>query len=30
VIFSDPSNFTYVGANGGFAYILDRANIQYR
>jgi hypothetical protein len=30
VIFSDPSNFTYVGTNGGFAYILDRANIQYR
>ncbi len=30
VIFSDPSNFTYVGANGGFAYILDRANIQDR
>jgi outer membrane protein W len=30
VIFNDQSNFTYVGANGGFAYIMDRANIQYR
>ena len=30
VIFSDQNNLTYVGANGGFAYILDRANIQYR
>jgi hypothetical protein len=30
VIFQDETNFTYVGANGGFAYILDRANIQYR
>lgn len=28
-LFSDPSNFTYVGTNGGFAYILDRANAQY-
>jgi len=30
VIFQDPSNVTYVGAKGGFAYILDRADIQYR
>jgi hypothetical protein len=30
VVLQDPDNFTYVGANGGFAYILDRANIQYR
>lgn len=30
VIFNDDSNFTYVGTNGGFAYILDRANIEYR
>jgi hypothetical protein len=30
VLFDDPSNIAYVGANGGFAYILDRANIQYR
>lgn len=30
VIFNDQSNFTYVGPNGGFAYIMDRANIQYR
>lgn len=25
VVFDDPSNTTYVGANGGFAYILDKA-----
>jgi hypothetical protein len=25
VIFSDPDNFTYVGANGGFAYIIGRS-----
>lgn len=30
VIFSDQNNLTYVGANGGFAYILDRSNIQFR
>jgi hypothetical protein len=24
VIFSDPDNLTYVGANGGFSYILGR------
>jgi len=30
VIFSDENNLTYVGANGGFAYILDHANIEYR
>jgi hypothetical protein len=24
VIFNDPDNFTYVGANGGFSYILGR------
>lgn len=30
VIFDDPDNVTYVGANGGFAYILDRADIEYR
>jgi len=29
-IFRGDSSFTYVGANGGFAYILDRTNIQYR
>lgn len=25
VVFGDPNNATYVGANGGFAYILDKA-----
>jgi hypothetical protein len=30
VIFDDSDNFTYVGANGGFAYILDRTNIEMR
>lgn len=30
VIFQEDSSLTYVGANGGFAYILDRANVQYR
>lgn len=30
VIFSDDSNFTYAGTNGGFAYIFDRANIETR
>ena len=25
-----PGNFTYVGTNGGFAYIFDRANIESR
>ena len=24
LIFNDPENFTYVGANGGFSYILGR------
>ncbi len=30
VVFTDNDNLTYVGTNGGFAYILDRTNIQYR
>jgi hypothetical protein len=30
VIFQDEDNFTYVGTNGGFAYILDRADVRYR
>jgi hypothetical protein len=30
VIFQDEDNVTYVGTNGGFAYILDRADVRYR
>jgi len=30
VISGEGDNFTYVGANGGFAYILDRADVKYR
>ena len=30
VVFGDPDNVTYVGTNGGFAYIFDRANIESR
>ncbi|PSQ85650.1 MAG: hypothetical protein BRD42_08100 [Bacteroidetes bacterium QS_3_64_15] len=30
VIFTDSDNLTYVGTNGGFAYIFDRANIEYQ
>ncbi|PSQ86135.1 MAG: hypothetical protein BRD43_07705 [Bacteroidetes bacterium QS_4_64_154] len=30
VVFNDSDNVTYVGTNGGFAYIFDRANIEYQ
>lgn len=30
VVFDDPDNFTYVWANGGLAYIFDRATIESR